>query len=342
MQPMEWDPLTNSVEYQDTDNGINDGGLNVSPTRCERESGVRKAMGSFRIFLHPKKITYEKYAMMSLSLVKNSGRKLSPQSDVRVGDTGEGHVMTKSNGEKKRRSSRRSTATWYVKTPLLPAGHDTTGKLAKPMMINAATKTPSRDHFEEASRQYAKWEEKIWVEGYLCLQQVESRLYAFQYYSWKEFMEATDGFKNHAMPGPIPPFMQDNMPEPMPEPSLEHLPAEAEVEERRTNCGCWSCLRRVYCGLRHRFRRMDDSQSTCFALDTEDSSLFGEWQTIEKENEPLQPLMLSTSRVASTNGVSTKKRKRNSNTNGSQERDILNTAKDILDNKRKPKKPKLI
>ncbi|KAJ4428334.1 hypothetical protein ANN_24353 [Periplaneta americana] len=121
--------------------------------------------------------------------------------------------MTKSNGEKKRRWTRRSTATWDVKTPLLPgklenlkeamrgirmdvmgisevrwensAGHDTTGKVAKPTMVNAATQTSSRDHFEEASRRYAKWEEKIWVDGYLCLQQVESRLYAFQYYSWK-------------------------------------------------------------------------------------------------------------------------------------------------------------
>ncbi|KAJ4445157.1 hypothetical protein ANN_06958 [Periplaneta americana] len=37
--------------------------------------------------------------MMDLSLVKNSGRKLSPQSDVRVGDTGEGPVMTYNNGQ---------------------------------------------------------------------------------------------------------------------------------------------------------------------------------------------------------------------------------------------------
>ena len=40
--------------------------------------------------------------MMSLSTVKDSGRKLSPHSDVREGDTGEGDIMH-SKQENKRR-----------------------------------------------------------------------------------------------------------------------------------------------------------------------------------------------------------------------------------------------
>ena len=40
--------------------------------------------------------------MMSLSTVKDSGRKLSPHSDVREGDTGEGDIM-QSKQQKKRR-----------------------------------------------------------------------------------------------------------------------------------------------------------------------------------------------------------------------------------------------
>ncbi|XP_069673759.1 uncharacterized protein [Periplaneta americana] len=111
--------------------------------------------------------------MMSLSLVKNSRRKLSPQSDVWVGDTGEGHVMTKSNGEKKRRL--KSTAR-DVKTPQLPARHDTSGEL---MMLDAATQTSSSNNFEEASRRYAEWEKEVRWEGRWHLRRVENRLFKF-------------------------------------------------------------------------------------------------------------------------------------------------------------------
>ncbi|XP_069689022.1 uncharacterized protein [Periplaneta americana] len=130
-------------------------------------------MGSYRIYLHPKK-NMIKNGMMSLSLVKNSGRKLSPQSDVRVGDTGEGHIMRQYSEEKKRRL--KSTAR-DVKTPQLPTRHDTTGKPAKPMMPDAATQSSSSDHFEESSRQYAKWEKKVGQEELWHLQKLENRLF---------------------------------------------------------------------------------------------------------------------------------------------------------------------
>ncbi|XP_069673808.1 uncharacterized protein [Periplaneta americana] len=120
---------------------------------------------------------YVENAMMSLSLVKNSGRKLSPQSDVRVGDTGEGHVMTQDTEEKKRRST---TATRDEKTPVLPARHDTTGKL---MMLDTATQTSSSDHFEESSRRYAEWEEEVRLEELQHLQRVAIRLFDFSMYS---------------------------------------------------------------------------------------------------------------------------------------------------------------
>ncbi|XP_069673705.1 uncharacterized protein [Periplaneta americana] len=123
---------------------------------------------------------YVENAMMSLSLVKNSGRKLSPQSDVRVGDTGEGHVMTQDTEEKKRRST---TATRDEKTPVLPARHDTTGKL---MMLDAATQTSSSDHFEESSRRYAEWEEEVRLEELQHLQRVAIRLFDFSMYSDEE------------------------------------------------------------------------------------------------------------------------------------------------------------
>ncbi|XP_069676699.1 uncharacterized protein [Periplaneta americana] len=125
-----------------------------------------------------------KNGMMSLSLVKNSGRKLSPQSDVRVGDTGEGHVMTKSNGEKKRRwttrSTRRSTATCYVKTPIPPSQHKSTPReWPKPMMVHAATPTSSSDHLFEPSSQYAEWEENIMEECRRNLVKLECNLFHF-------------------------------------------------------------------------------------------------------------------------------------------------------------------
>ncbi|XP_069701566.1 uncharacterized protein [Periplaneta americana] len=120
--------------------------------------------------------------MMSSSLVKNSGPKLSPQSDVRVRDTGEGHIMRQYSEEKKRRL--KSTAR-DVKTPQLPelhcllARHDTTGKPAKPMMPDAATQTSSSDHFEESSRRYAKWEEEVRLEEVRHLQRVAIGLFKF-------------------------------------------------------------------------------------------------------------------------------------------------------------------
>ncbi|XP_069681379.1 uncharacterized protein [Periplaneta americana] len=135
---------------------------------------------------------YVENAMMSLSLVKNSGRKLSSQSDVRVGDTGEGHVMTQDTEEKKRRST---TATRDEKTPVLPARHDTTGKL---MMLDAATQTSSSDHFEESSRRYAEWEEEVRLEELQHLQRVAIRLFDFSMYS--EFH--TDMAQRHTSQGP--------------------------------------------------------------------------------------------------------------------------------------------
>ena len=54
---------------------------------------------------------------MSLSTVKDSGRKLSPHSDVREGDTGEGDIM-QSKQQKKRRLR---IGAWNVRT-LLQAG----------------------------------------------------------------------------------------------------------------------------------------------------------------------------------------------------------------------------
>ena len=55
--------------------------------------------------------------MMSLSTVKDSGRKLSPHSDAREGDTGEGDIM-QSKQQKKRRLR---IGTWNART-LLQAG----------------------------------------------------------------------------------------------------------------------------------------------------------------------------------------------------------------------------
>ena len=55
--------------------------------------------------------------MMSLPTVKDFGRKLSPQSDVREGDTGEGDTM-QSKQQKKRRLW---IGAWNVRT-LLHAG----------------------------------------------------------------------------------------------------------------------------------------------------------------------------------------------------------------------------
>ncbi|XP_069701564.1 uncharacterized protein [Periplaneta americana] len=165
--------------------------------------------------------------MMSSSLVKNSGPKLSPQSDVRVRDTGEGHIMRQYSEEKKRRL--KSTAR-DVKTPQLPelhcllARHDTTGKPAKPMMPDAATQTSSSDHFEESSRRYAKWEEEVRLEEVRHLQRVAIGLFKFSMH------KAT---------------------------MLAPMPAEEEEEEDEENItkvGCWSFLRHVFCGFRL-FRR---------------------------------------------------------------------------------------
>ncbi|XP_069686143.1 uncharacterized protein [Periplaneta americana] len=172
---------------------------------------------------------FDKNAMMSLSLVKNSGRKLSPQSDVRVGDTGEGHVMTKSNEEKKRRWTRRWTrlTRWTrrlirrpsrrPKTPPLPAEHDTTGKPAKPMKLHADTQPSSSDE--------------------------------------TELKEATDDYRNISILKAIP-SMPNLMAARMPAPSLEHLPAEEEEEEEEKEeegirkIGCLSFLRNVFRRLR--------------------------------------------------------------------------------------------
>ncbi|XP_069673724.1 uncharacterized protein [Periplaneta americana] len=46
---------------------------------------------------------------LSLSPVKDSRHKLSPQSDVREGDTGEGHIMAQANVQEERRSTNAAT-----------------------------------------------------------------------------------------------------------------------------------------------------------------------------------------------------------------------------------------
>ncbi|XP_069676566.1 uncharacterized protein [Periplaneta americana] len=80
------------------------------------------------------------------------------------------------NEEKKRRL--KSTAR-DVKTPQLPARHDTTGKLAKLMMPDAATQTSSSDHFEESSRRYAEWDEEVRLEEVRHLWRVAIGLFEF-------------------------------------------------------------------------------------------------------------------------------------------------------------------
>ncbi|XP_069676501.1 uncharacterized protein [Periplaneta americana] len=80
------------------------------------------------------------------------------------------------NEEKKRRL--KSTVR-DVKTPQLPARHDTTGKLAKLMMADAATQTSSSDHFEESSRRYAEWDEEVRLEEVRHLWRVAIGLFEF-------------------------------------------------------------------------------------------------------------------------------------------------------------------
>ncbi|XP_069704899.1 uncharacterized protein [Periplaneta americana] len=100
--------------------------------------------------------------------------------------------MTQDTEEKKRRST---TATRDEKTPVLPARHDTTGKL---MMLDTATQTSSSDHFEESSRRYAEWEEEVRLEELQHLQRVAIRLFDFSMYS--EFH--TDVAQRHTSQGP--------------------------------------------------------------------------------------------------------------------------------------------
>ncbi|XP_069673714.1 uncharacterized protein [Periplaneta americana] len=177
--------------------------------------------------------------MMRLSLVKDSGHKLSPQSDVREEDTGEGHIMAQANVQEERRSTDAATQTGEssisedlmpTKSPIVirtalekaitnycststnldeddrgsssgPAGKMTEAatqtscqnfyvepvvivltqastqtmessiskgglgtidkKLAKPMMVYAATQTSSSDHLAESDSRQAEWEEPI-------------------------------------------------------------------------------------------------------------------------------------------------------------------------------------
>ncbi|XP_069687449.1 uncharacterized protein [Periplaneta americana] len=209
-------------------------------------------MGSFRIFLHPKKITYKKYGMMSLSLVKNSGRKLSPQSDVRVGDTGERQIMTETNEEKKRRPT---TTTWILEAPLLSIRH---GKL----MVDAATQTARSNFLVDCERRYADWEARVNKESCRRIKQLEYALYCSQseyYNGYPGPLEVKYVIPPDEVPAPAPaapaPAAEAPAPAAAPEPAAAApapAPAVEEDDEEETTSCCCSCLRYIFCRL---FRR---------------------------------------------------------------------------------------
>ncbi|KAJ4446139.1 hypothetical protein ANN_12831 [Periplaneta americana] len=159
MQPMEWDLLTNPVKHLATSgyqimkwipNGINDGGLNVSPTRQYNEEKKRRLKSTARDVKTPQ--LPGKLENMKEAMRRN-----------RVDVMGMLEVSSELH--------------------CLLARRDTTGKLAKLIMLDAATQPSSSDHFEESSRRYAEWEEEVRLEELQHLQRVAIRLFDFSMYS---------------------------------------------------------------------------------------------------------------------------------------------------------------
>ncbi|XP_069675783.1 tetra-peptide repeat homeobox protein 1-like [Periplaneta americana] len=207
--------------------------------------------------------------MMSFSPVKNSGRKLSPQSDVRVGDTGEGRFMPEHEKEERRLTTATGTG-----ATLQPDRQEENDKMETPMMVEAS----SSDQQRAFNNWNAEWEKRVRQGDLQNLKNLEAGLHYFQFDSREDlpgYMEdkpgtipqttpatMTEPIPAHMLdpmpppvphsvpppvPPPVPPHVPSPVPSPVPAPSLQNPPEEED--DNRTKSCCWRFLRYLFCGL---------------------------------------------------------------------------------------------